>query len=51
MSTKPVEELQTKKRRKVVHKFYDTEKAYVDGLDLIYSVSFYPTCPRPLYLN
>jgi FYVE, RhoGEF and PH domain containing 5/6 len=37
-STKPVDELQTNKRRKVVREFYDTEKAYVDGLDLVYSV-------------
>ena len=47
-STKLVDELQTNKRRKVVCEFYesDTEKAYVDGLDLIYSVSFYPACPQ-----
>ena len=38
-STKPLDELQTNKRRKVVREFYDTEKAYVDGLDLVYSVS------------
>ena len=36
-STKPVDKLQTNKERKVVREFYDsdTEKAYVDGLDLI----------------
>jgi len=27
-----------KKRRKIVDEFYETEKAYVDGLELIYSV-------------
>ena len=42
-STKPLDELQANKRRKVVREFYDTEKAYVDGLDLVYSVS-YPVC-------
>lgn len=26
------------KRRKVIMEFYDTENAYVDGLDMIYSV-------------
>ena len=44
-STKPFDELQTNKRRKVVREFYDTEKAYVDGLDLVYSVSL-PCCPQ-----
>ena len=38
-SMRPLDELQTNKRRKVVREFYDTEKAYVDGLDLVYSVS------------
>ena len=38
-SMKPLDELQANKRRKVVREFYDTEKAYVDGLDLVYSVS------------
>lgn len=28
------------KRRKVVMEFYETEKAYVEGLDLIYEVMF-----------
>ena len=47
-STKPVDKLQTNKGRKVVREFYDsdTEKAYVDGLVLIYSVSFNPACPQ-----
>ena len=51
-STKPVDELQNNKRRKVVREFYDTEKAYVDGLDLVYSVSFLPCLSlKLLYLN
>lgn len=49
-STKPLDELQTNKRRKVVREFYDTEKAYVDGLDLVYSVSF-ALLPSSIYLN
>ena len=39
---KPLDELQANKRRKVVLEFFDTEKAYVHGLDLIYSVSLSP---------
>ena len=39
-SMKPLDEMQANKRQKVVHEFYDTEKAYVDGLDLVYSVSY-----------
>ena len=50
-STKPADEQQTNKRRKVVREFYDTEKAYVDGLDLVYSVSFYPACPQVIIFN
>jgi len=38
-SQKPVDDRQAAKRRKVVDEFYETEKAYVDGLELIYSVS------------
>lgn len=39
-SIKPLErdEALESKRRKVVREFYETEKAYVDGLELIYSV-------------
>lgn len=37
--SKPGEEARETKRRKVIHEFCDTEKAYVDGLELIYSVS------------
>lgn len=29
------------KRRNIVDEFYETEKAYVDGLDLIYEVSHF----------
>ena len=35
----PLEDRLAPKRRKVVDEFYETEKAYVDGLELIYSVS------------
>lgn len=38
-SAKPTDERQISKRRKIVDEFYETEKAYVDGLELIYSVS------------
>ncbi len=38
-STKPTDERQISKRRRIVDEFYETEKAYVDGLELIYSVS------------
>jgi FYVE, RhoGEF and PH domain containing 5/6 len=37
---KPVDEAREAKRRKVVLEFFETERAYVDGLDLIYSVSW-----------
>ena len=50
-STKPVNELQTNKRRKVVREFYDTEKAYVDGLDLVYSVSLTSSALLYIYLK
>ena len=50
-STKPLDELQSNKRRKVVREFYDTEKAYVDGLDLVYSVSLPLPVLSHLYLN
>ena len=33
-----VDEAREAKRRKVIHELYETEKAYVDGLELIYSV-------------
>lgn len=39
-SVKPVDEAREVKRRKVIHEFYETEKAYVDGLELVYSVSY-----------
>jgi FYVE, RhoGEF and PH domain containing 5/6 len=38
---KPVDDIREAKRRKVIEEFYDTEKAYVDGLELIYSVSYF----------
>lgn len=37
-NVRPVDEAKEAKRLKVIHEFHDTEKAYVDGLDLIYSV-------------
>lgn len=37
-SAKPTDERQNLKKRKIVEEFYETEKAYVDGLELIYSV-------------
>ena len=38
VSVKPVDEARESKRRKVIAEFYETERAYVDGLELIYSV-------------
>jgi hypothetical protein len=35
---KPVDDLREAKRRKVIEEFYETERTYVDGLELIYSV-------------
>jgi FYVE/RhoGEF/PH domain-containing protein 5/6 len=35
---RPVDEARESKRRKVIHEFYETEKAYIEGLELIYSV-------------
>lgn len=40
-STKPADERQVTKRRNIVEEFYETEKTYVDGLELIYSVSIF----------
>ncbi|THH11618.1 hypothetical protein EW145_g566 [Phellinidium pouzarii] len=36
-STKPLDESKAAQRRKIVAEFHDTERAYVEGLDLIYS--------------
>lgn len=33
-----VDEQREAKRRKVINEFHETEKSYVDGLELIYSV-------------
>jgi hypothetical protein len=33
-----VDEAKEAKRLKIIHEFHDTERAYVDGLDLIYWV-------------
>lgn len=37
-STKPTDDTKLVRRRKIIAEFYDTERAYVEGLDLIYSV-------------
>jgi hypothetical protein len=42
-SAKPTDERQNSKKRKIVEEFYETEKAYVDGLELIYSVRVTPS--------
>lgn len=47
-SSKPRDSAQEVKRRKIIQEFYETEKAYVDGLELIYSVS---SCIQPLLSN
>jgi hypothetical protein len=36
-----MDEMKETKRRKVIMELYETERAYVDGLDLIYSVRIY----------
>ncbi|TFK68743.1 hypothetical protein BDN72DRAFT_888467 [Pluteus cervinus] len=36
-SIRPLDESRSRKRRKIVVEFYETERSYVDGLDLIYS--------------
>lgn len=43
-----VDEMKEAKRRKVIVELYETELAYVDGLNLIYSVSDRRLCYRPL---
>jgi FYVE/RhoGEF/PH domain-containing protein 5/6 len=35
---RPINEAQEAKRRKIIHEFWETERSYVDGLELIYSV-------------
>ncbi|KZP11136.1 hypothetical protein FIBSPDRAFT_837909 [Athelia psychrophila] len=37
MNMRPVDEAKEAKRLRVIREFYDTEKAYVEGLDLIYA--------------
>ncbi|KAL5533865.1 hypothetical protein ACEPAG_325 [Sanghuangporus baumii] len=36
-SLKPIDETKAAKRRKIITEFYETERAYVEGLDLIYT--------------
>lgn len=38
ITVKPTNDARESKRRKVIEEFYETEKAYVEGLELIYSV-------------
>jgi FYVE/RhoGEF/PH domain-containing protein 5/6 len=35
---RPLDEAREAKRLKIIHEFQDTERAYVEGLDLVYSV-------------
>lgn len=35
---RPIDEAREAKRRKIVNEFFETERTYVDGLDLIYAV-------------
>lgn len=37
-SVRVMDDSKVKKQRKIIEEFYDTEKSYVRGLDLIYSV-------------
>lgn len=39
LSVLPLDDPLLVKRRKVMIEFYETEKAYVEGLDLIYEVN------------
>lgn len=44
-SVKPqveIDENKAVKRRKIIAEFYDTERAYIQGLDLIYTVRSFP---------
>lgn len=36
-----IDEQRDAKRRKIIHEIYETERTYVEGLDLIYSVSLH----------
>ena len=44
-ASRPADDPRNAKRKKVIEEFYQTEKAYVDGLDLIYSVRYLDCCP------
>jgi hypothetical protein len=39
-----VDDAREAKRLKIIHEFYETERAYVDGLELIYSVGCLRFC-------
>jgi FYVE, RhoGEF and PH domain containing 5/6 len=38
---RPIDEVREAKRRKIVMEFFDTERSYVDGLNLVYEVRGY----------
>ena len=40
-TSRPVDETRLAKRRKIIEEFYETERSYVNGLDLIHSVRAY----------
>lgn len=47
-----IDEQRDAKRRKIINEFYETERTYVEGLDLIYSVSLQLTvCLVSVYLR
>ena len=46
-----VDEHKEAKRRKVIHELYETERTYVNGLELIYSVRPRHQCKREAELN
>jgi FYVE, RhoGEF and PH domain containing 5/6 len=47
---KPADDLREAKRKKVIEEFYETEKAYVDGLELIYSVGYFGCLGVPTFV-
>lgn len=43
--SRPADDPRNAKQKKVIEEFYQTEKVYVDSLDLIYSVHYLDCCP------
>lgn len=37
------------KRRKIIDEFYETERSYMEGLELIYSVRFIRSMPLSIH--